>query len=264
MLPYLFHIYGPIYANSYGIAIAIAIMIFGYCIDQDPRRARFINSEQLNYLIIWSTLVGILGGRLLWIASNLPLSFYEMLEIWEGGFAVLGSLIAILIFVPIYLHQKKLVVWPLLDLAAIYAPLLQSIARIGCFLAGCCYGIPTDLFWGVVYTHPDVAVPTELQCIPIHPTQLYSSLLLFIIFLLMRYVFSKYMVKTGQLTAIYLMLASAERFLVDFWRADQEFFELVYLQFLSLHQWIALCIFICATLLLIHQSNPSKIKKFVE
>lgn len=243
------------YANCYGIAIAVGILFFAYLVNKDPRRAKILKSEQLNSLILWGTMVGIIGGRLLWIASNWPLSLYDALEVWEGGFAVLGSIIAILLFLPSYLRQNQIPIFPLLDLASIYAPLLQSIARIGCFLAGCCYGMPTNYWWGIIYTHPDVAVPLELKYIPIHPTQLYSSLILFLVFILMRYFFSKYLVKPGQLLAIYLMLSSLERFVVDFWRADQEFFDLNYLLFLSIHQWIALMIFSVAALLLWRQSN---------
>ena len=255
MLPYLFQIYGPMYANCYGIAIATGIMVFAYFVNQDPRRAKILSSEQLNTMILWGTLVGVIGGRLLWVASNWPMSCYEALELWEGGFAVLGSIIAILLFLPAYLRKNQIAIFPLLDLAAIYAPLLQSIARIGCFLAGCCYGMPTNLGWGVIYTHPDVAVPLELRYLPIHPTQLYSSLILFVIFLLMHHVFSKYVTKPGQLLAIYLMLSSLERFLVDFWRADQEFFDLEYLQILAIHQWVAFGIFTSALTLFIYQNN---------
>lgn len=243
------------YANCYGIAIAVGIITFAYFVNQDPRRANILSSDQLNSLILWGTLIGILGARLLWVTSNWPMPFHEIFELWEGGFAVLGSIIGILLFLPFYLKKHQIPVFPLLDLAAIYTPLLQSIARVGCFLAGCCYGMPTNLDWGVIYTHPDVAVPMELRYIPIHPTQLYSAILLFVIFLLIHNIFSKYFTKPGQLITVYLMLSSTERFLVDFWRADQEFFDAKYLQILSFHQWIALAIFTSAALLFIRQTK---------
>ena len=254
MLPYLFQIYGPLYANCYGIAIAIAILVFTSLVNKDPRRAKIISSNMLQNTILLGTLVGIAGGRFLWVIGNWPLSFYEIIEIWEGGFAVLGAIIAIMAVLPFYLHKIKVPIFALLDLASIYAPLLQAISRLGCFLAGCCYGIPTNSKWGVVYTHPDVAVPLELKYIPIHPTQLYSSFILFIIFLLMYYFFRKHRTKPGQLIAIYLALSATERFVVDFWRADQEFLDAKYLQFFSLHQWVSLLIFTCAILLFTIQS----------
>lgn len=258
MLPYLFHIYGPFYANCYGLAICLGILIFTYLVDHDPRRAKIISSTQLQNLILWGTVVGVVGGRILWAASNLPMSWYDLIEIWEGGLSVLGAVIAILLFATVYLKQKKIPVLPLLDLVAIYAPLLQAISRIGCLMAGCCYGWPTNLFWGVTYTHPDSAVPPALRNVSLHPTQLYSALILLVIFLLMHNLISKYFKKPGQLIAIYLMLSAFERFLVDFWRADQEIINLPILQNLGLQQLIALIIFSGALVLFVKQSKKSK------
>jgi len=254
MIPYLFQIYGPFYANCYGMAIFLGILIFTYLVNQDPKRSKLVTSAQLQNLILWGTLVGILGGRALWVAGNWPVSWYDIIEIWEGGLSVLGAIIAILCFAAIYLKRAKVPVLPLLDLIAIYAPLLQAISRIGCFMAGCCYGKITGAFWGVIYTHPDSAVPNSLKHIAIHPTQLYSALILFMIFLLMHNLISKYFKKPGQLIAIYLMLSSLERFLVDFWRADQEIINLPVLRALGLQQWIALGIFGCALILFVRQS----------
>ncbi len=255
MLPYLFHIYGPIYANCYGIAIAIGILVFNYLVSHDPRRAQIIKLNILQNTILWGTLVGIMGGRALWIASNLPMSLYDMIEIWNGGLSVLGAIIAILMFLPFYLRAQKVPVWKLLDLIAIYAPLLQAISRLGCFMAGCCYGLPTGTNWGIIYTHPDVAVPSEFKNIALHPTQIYSAIVLFVIFLLMHNLISKYFKKPGQLIAIYLMLSSLERFLIDFWRADQEFCNLKALQLFALHQWICIGIFTSALGLFIYKSK---------
>lgn len=247
MIPYLFHIYGPFYANFYGMAVGISILIFTYLVNHDPRRSKLITSDKLQKLILWGTLVGVIGGRLLWAASNLPISWYELFEIWQGGLSVLGSIIAILLFAAIYLKQQNIPVLPMLDLVAIYAPLLQAIARLGCFMAGCCYGLPTNHWWGVRYTHPDIYIPSELKCLKLHPTQIYSALILFIVFLLMYNLISKYFKKPGQLIAIYLMLSSLERFLVDYLRADQEFCMAIS-KLLSIHQMIALGTFVIAGL----------------
>lgn len=259
MIPYLFQIYGPIYANSYGLMICLGILIFTYLINQDPRRKNLITSDKLQNLILLSTLVGIIGGRALWALSNWPMPAYDLLAVWEGGLSVLGAIIAILLFLPIYLKNKHIPVLPLLDLVAIYAPLLQAISRLGCFLAGCCYGLPTNFSWGVIYTHPDTAVPNNLKNIALHPAQLYSALILFVIFLLMHNLISKYFKQPGQLIAIYLMLSSLERFLVDFVRADQEFCQNPALKALALHQWICLGIFSYALGLFIYQSKQVKI-----
>jgi phosphatidylglycerol:prolipoprotein diacylglycerol transferase len=263
MIPYLFHLYGPIYVNCYGLMIAIGILVFSYFLLKNPKTNLLIGEEALLDTILLSTIVGIIGGRILWVFSNWPIGFYEIIAIWDGGLSVLGSIIAILSVMPIYFKKKSIKTLELLDLAAIYAPLLQAISRVGCFLAGCCYGLPTKCLLGIKYTHPDVAIPNELKNIAIHPTQLYSALVLFIIFLMMHYLFSKYFKKPGQLISIYLMLSALERFLVDFWRGDKEFLRSQNLYFsninyLTIHQWLALIIFIGGLLLFLKKSKTNK------
>lgn len=255
MIPYLFQIYGPIYANCYGIAIALGIMLFTFCLNKDPRRALLVRSEQLQNIVILSILVGIIGGRLLWILSNWPMPWRETLEVWEGGLSVLGAILAVILVMPAYLRYLKVPVLPLLDLAAIYAPLLQAVGRIGCFCAGCCYGLPTNLPWGIVYTHPDIHLPYKFCAI--HPTQLYSSLIFLTIFALMYWILQKHLTRPGQLISTYLILSSSERLIVDFWRADHECFSSPTWQVLSIHQWISLGIILASVIALFLASRKT-------
>ncbi len=224
MYPNLAHIYGPIYLNCYGLMIALGLLIFRYLLLKNPARSKILTTEQFDNILLISIPVAILGGRLLWAFGDWQelKSPLDILALWEPGYSVLGALLAILIFLPIYLKYQKISGLKLLDLAAIYTPLLHSISRFGCFLAGCCYGKVTDLPWGVIYTHPDVLVPEFLKFTKIHPTQLYSSIILLSIFCFMFFYAQKYFTKSGQLTGIYLILTGLERFTVDFFRADQE------------------------------------------
>jgi phosphatidylglycerol:prolipoprotein diacylglycerol transferase len=244
MIPVLFPIYGPFSINSYGVCIAIAIIVFTLLVLKYPVTLKLISEENFIKLVIYSTFAGIVGGRLLYLlleAENIYLSsFYK---IWHGGMSLLGGVIGVLFFAIFYLKRLKIPVLRMMDVIGIYASLLQAISRIGCFCAGCCYGIPTSCALGVRYTHPDSFVPFIYKNIKIHPTQLYSSLSLFIIFLLMRFVFSKILKKPGQLISLYIVLSSLERFLTDFWRGDRIFlpdFGFIF----SVHQIIALALLI--------------------
>jgi prolipoprotein diacylglyceryltransferase len=82
------------------------------------------------------------------------------------------------------MYKRELPMLPVYSLGAIYAPLIHGIARIGCFLIGCCHGCPTNAAWGITYTDPLSHAPLN---IPLHPTQLYSSLFYFALFFLLRY-----------------------------------------------------------------------------
>ena len=192
MYPNICQIYGPLYLNNYGLAIFIGILVFIKLASKNKRMAKLTSKENFINIVVYGTLVGVIGGRLLDVLNNYKnYTLYEALAFWEPGYSVLGSIISITIFLCWYLKKKNIPVLPFLDLVAIYAPLLQSISRIGCFLAGCCFGARTNLPWAVIYTHPDVATHAAYMFTPIHPTQLYSSGLLFLIFLIMLYLSKK-------------------------------------------------------------------------
>lgn len=222
MYPKILHIYGPLYINSYGFMIAIGFGLLIYNLYIHPKRKSLISDDAFFNLISWGLIVGIIGGRLLYIIMEPKVFSNNWIEAffpWEGGFSILGTILSLLIFLPLYLHIHKIKILEFLDLVSIYAPLMQAISRIGCFLAGCCYGKSSiyNLPWLVCYNNPECLAPLGIL---LHPTQLYSSLASFIIFLLMRYFFQSRLKKAGQMTFTYLMLEGIARFMVDFWRGD--------------------------------------------
>jgi len=235
----LLHICGPISINTYGTVIMVALLIFIWLLHKHPFKKKIFAHVDLIQVLTVGVLLGIVGGRILYLLSNLDTieSPIDLIDIWNGGFSVLGSVIVILFGLPIYLRLQHIPVIPFFDLIAIHAPLLQSISRLGCFFAGCCYGKPTELSWGVIYKKADTFAPMGEY---LHPTQLYSSVLLLIIFCIMYFFAQKRLKKPGQLIALYLLLISFERFIVDFLRNDQEFFGNHLLHLLSINQWICL------------------------
>jgi len=235
--PELLHIYGPFGIQAYGLFIMLAIITTVWFIRKDKRFTQ-LNLEPVYLNIIFvSILAGCFGGRLLEIVSE-PDTYphwYDWFALWQGGFSILGSILGIISIVPIYLKSINIPVLPTYDLVAIYAPLLQAIARLGCFTAGCCYGISTHNFLSVIYTNYKSFAP---HGIAIHPTQLYSSAILFIIFLFMYFIGQKVFKKTGQLFITYLIFVALERFITDFWRAER----IMITHSLSFHQLVALSI----------------------
>ncbi len=255
MIPKILHLYGPFYLNSYGFFIALSVLLFLWLGTRDPKRRALLSNDQFMSLILLGISSAIIGGRLLYIFANWNIldHFYELFEIWNGGFSVLGSILGILFTIPWYLHQQKLKTVPILDFIAVYAPLIQSISRIGCFFAGCCYGKTTASFLGIVYSHPLSAAP---QNSAVHHTQLYSSFALFCVFVLMYYLAHTINFKKGQLACLYLTLASVERFMLDFLRGDQEL--LMPDSIFSLNQWVALFIFIPSISCFLYRTDYTK------
>jgi len=225
MFPRLLHIYGPLWVHSYGTIIAIGFLVFLFITYRHPKRTLLISGEQYLDTLFLGLLAGIVGGRILFVISDWYYFWEHPLDSilpWVGGFTVLGSIIGILITIPPYLHYHKIPILPLLDLVSQFAPLLQAISRIGCLMAGCCYGIlaPT-IPWAITFTNPESTIPPYLLGLPLHPTQIYLSLASFGIFLFLYFFSHLFVSKAGQLTCIYLILESLSRFTIDFWRGDR-------------------------------------------
>jgi len=253
MYPRLIHIYGPVWIHSYGVVIALGFLMFLYLFYKDTKRCTIIQDDLFFNVVFIGLLAGIIGGRLITVVTDFEFFKDNLIEIfypWVGGFGLIGSILGVLITVPFYLKKHNVPIFPLLDRAAIYAPLIQAIARWGCFFAGCCHGKPAtaSTIFSVVFTNEDGLAPLN---IPLHATQIYSSFASFIIFLFMFFLFQKVVFKRGQLLFIYLMLESLSRFSIDFFRGDRTFLKNEYLikvftNWFSTSQLIALIVLIFA------------------
>ena len=205
---------GPFTIFSYGVMMALAVLICSFLLSRDFRRLK--KSEDFVFdFVFWIVVGGITGARLFYIVLNPDYFRDDLLETiriqngglaWQGGFA--GAVLTGLFLI----RKNFLPLWETLDLAAPYIALGQSIGRIGCFLNGCCYG--KEVSWGIYF---------PVYHARLHPTQLYESASLLMIFLILK----RYQAvgrsagkPAGRVFILYLVLASLERFIVEFFRAD--------------------------------------------
>ncbi len=218
MFPILLKI-GPLTLHTYGLLVAVGFLV-GYYLARrrfEHKGLPLVFFDQLIFVIMVS---GILGARLFFIlletpASLLsdPLSFFR---IWEGGLVYFGGFIGAFVGIAIYSYIKELSLLGILDALAVPLLLSHAIGRLGCFAAGCCYGLPTDSILGVVFSDPEALAPLGVR---LHPTQLYSALGDFLLFLgLLK--LEKKVVTRGVLFASYLMSYGGFRFLIEFIRND--------------------------------------------
>src|SRR5204863_1127444 len=121
-----------------------------------------------------------------------------------------------------YLRKTKL---PALQAADVFAPAIavgHGIGRIGCFMAGCCWGVQCDRAWAVTFTSPEahdlVGVPLG---VPLHPTQLYEAIAEAVIFLILYRRIAKPH-RPGAIIGLYLALYATVRFFDDFLRDPQQ------------------------------------------
>ena len=214
------HIFGPFFLHIYGALIALGVIAFLVAFRFDSERKKLLSMDQVCTLVALSIVTGVLGGKLLYLAECVRecSSLRELFSFWNAGFSVLGAFIAVPLSISWYLHRHHLPIIPSFDRAVIYVPLTFAISRLGCFFAGCCYGIPTSCFTAVTYTDPDSLAPLYES---LHPTQLYSAGLEFLLFIIMFTIGQKKLKKTGQLFGMYFVLMGIERFAVDFLRGDR-------------------------------------------
>jgi len=185
MHPILVHIptpWGELPLYSYSVMVVVAYFAgTAYAYFEAKRLGE--NPEKVLDLSFYFFLAGILGARLLEVIVNWPRfasSPLDIFKIWEGGLTYYGGFIASIIASLVFIRYHKLPLRKWADLLAPVAMIALGFGRIGCFLNGCCYGRPAPhLPWAV--TFPPGRLPAPLDGLPLHPTQLYESLIAFVI-----------------------------------------------------------------------------------
>ncbi len=210
---------GPVTLHTYGLFVAIGFFV-GLMIAVRLGKIEGISAQQIMDMGFVIILSSIIGSRALYVLINA--SYYrksplDILKIWEGGLVFSGGVIGVVLTMVWYIKKHNLSLGKIADLWAPAAAIGQAFGRIGCFMAGCCYGKPTDLEWGVVFTHPNsLARPLN---VPLHPTQIYSSISGFIILIILLFLYSKRKFE-GQVFLWFLILHSTARLAIERFRGD--------------------------------------------
>ena len=235
---------------SYGLLIFLgAITASYYLVTQLRLRFNLKTDESLN-LVIGIIIAAIIGGKV-FLYFESP-SFYNQNPgalFSNAGFVFYGSLIFALGVVWLFIRKYKLATWPFLDIIAVTTLIVHAFGRVGCFLAGCCHGLPYDGLFSVVFSDPNcVAEPLNT---PLHPTQLYSAFMLLFI-LLILFIVKRFQRFDGELFLLYLMLYSVGRSVIEEFRGDEER-GFIFDGFLSHSQFIASILFLIALFLFINK-----------
>jgi phosphatidylglycerol:prolipoprotein diacylglycerol transferase len=194
---------------SWGLMVAIAFFI-GIVIAAKEAERKNIKKSKIydiaTYIII-GAIIGSRAGHIIFNPEAIQ-TFLDFFKIWQGGMSFHGGFIGALLFSVFYIKKNKMNFWKITDVIAPSIPLAQAIGRIGCFLRGCCYGIPTTLPWGIEYLN-------EVR----HPTQIYSSIALLGIFFFLSKQKNKKRFD-GSLFLTYIAIYSVFRFFIEFIRAE--------------------------------------------
>jgi len=240
----LFHI-GPVPIRAYGLMLWIALVVGLIRTIRASKRAG-VKSEHVIDIALYGLLAGVVSAHITSILLDLP--FYwrdpsEILGLWSGilsssgglrGLSFHGGLVGALGAAYLYARRKGISFLGVVDLCTPGLALGYGIVRIGCFLNGCCYGVPTNLPWGIRF-QPDPGSPWLTA--PSHPTQLYGTLASIVIFAALVRVERRRRF-AGQVFFSYLAMYSVYRFLIEFLRkgvtAEVAFAGLTQAQLVSL------------------------------
>jgi len=229
--PFVIHSYGLMVALAYIVAIAISLYF---------AKKEDIHPETIFDLALWLIVSGIIGARFFYVIGQWDIyraNPIEILMIQNGGLVILGGFLFNLAAVYYFAKLKNINLLKLFDVIAPGAAIGIAIGRVGCFLNGCCFGLPTNMPWGINFPFGALAhsyYPHE----HIHPTQLYSVLLMLLVFLLVTFVIYPRKKFDGQVFYWWLILYSIYRFAVEFFR-----YSPMHWLYLTPSQWVVIGLF---------------------
>jgi phosphatidylglycerol:prolipoprotein diacylglycerol transferase len=216
MRPILWTI-GSLTISSYSFMSAIGFLVAVFIAILRAKKVG-IWTKSIIDLSLYVFIGGLIGARLFHKLQHFGSynSISDALNIMEGGFAYYGGFISAFLIGVIYLKVSNLSIAQIADIVAPSLAIGEGIGRIGCFMAGCCFGKPTDSMFGVSYPQNSL-VWTLIGSQKVHPTQIYSAIALFCIFRILMAI-QKYTTFRGQLFLMFLLIHSVFRFSIDFLR----------------------------------------------
>jgi len=218
MFPSIFHL-GPVTLHSYGLLVAIGFLL-GLNVMKKTLAPLGLQGETVDRLSVQILLAGLVGARIMFFAVDGfaglrqdPMAFFR---IWEGGLAFYGGVGVALVAIAIFARRRKIAFLRLSDALVPAILIAHSLGRLGCLMAGCCYGRPATPWPGITFTHPESLAPRFVSLLPTQPLE---AGLLFALFLVAMMIFRRG-APTGLLSAFYLCGYAVLRFFMEYLRGD--------------------------------------------
>lgn len=248
MLPYL-TILGRTFP-TYSL-LGIAGVLLGMLVAALRCKRFHLSAEDCIYIYVMGVVGALIGAKLLYLLPLLPQMLAEIELLWEdpaaffaryisSGMVFYGGFLGGILGAWLEARWFRLKLRDFFPVLVPVLPLVHGIGRIGCFCAGCCYGVETEGPWGVMFSHA-VAAPNGVLLLPV---QLWECGAELVIFLLLLW-YSGREVRTGGILRLYMLTYAPERFVLEFFRGD-----LVRGMYgpLSTSQWISLAVAAAAVL----------------
>ncbi|MCE5245384.1 prolipoprotein diacylglyceryl transferase [bacterium] len=216
---------GFIQVPTYGIFLSTAILV-GWMLFLRLAKRDGIDGDKAGAAAFWALVAGVVGGKVGLILVDLPIYLSQPQEIFTVGFLRAAGVVwtAVLAGAAAFAwtaRRGKLPMGRLVDAAALPVPICQAIGRIGCLMAGCCYGGRCDLPWGIVYESQEAHLRTGVPLgVSLHPAPMYEALWSLAVVLPLLVLVRRRRRAPGEVVLAYFGLYALGRFVVEFFRGD--------------------------------------------
>ena len=242
----------PIKIFGYGTMLTVAFLAAMYLAAWRAKREK-LNPEIMWDVAFWVIVGGVLGARLFYVwqywGTRIK-TFWQIFQVWKGGIVLYGSIMGGTLAFFLYWFSRRFPLRPMLDAVAPSLALGIAIGRLGCFLNGCCYGDLCNLPWAVRFPAPTSPWADHVDhglldantawSLPIHPTQLYSTIDGVILALLLS-AYYPLRRRDGEVMALLMVTYPISRVLIEYLRSD----EGIYFARMTISQNISILVFLC-------------------
>ena len=210
---------GPLPIHTYGFLIALGFIVATQVMQFNAKRSG-IDADKIQDLIFFGLVIGFIGARFVFVLTRF--SYFmdnplDIFKVWEGGLVFYGGPLFTIPFIVWFARKHKFPIWKTLDCLTPGLVVAHAFGRLGCLAAGCCYGRPTGTDYGIVLNSE--LVDPALRGIHLHPTQIYESVSLFILFAGLMVLFKRRRFD-GQVALVYLMTYPIIRSIIEIYRGD--------------------------------------------
>jgi phosphatidylglycerol:prolipoprotein diacylglycerol transferase len=223
MHPILFDL-GPATIYTYGVLLAAAYLL-GLKLAMVRADRRGLDQARVLDLGIYIIISALVGAKLLLVITDFRTYISdpsELISLARSGGVFYGGLILAVTVALVYIRKVGLPLWTTTDVFAPGIALGHVVGRFGCLFAGCCFGKPTTLPWGITFTDPFAAtnVGTPLG-VALHPTQIYEAGAEALILAVLLMTERKGRGFAGRTFWLYMLLYAISRFVIEFYRGDE-------------------------------------------
>ncbi len=217
MYPILLEL-GPIKIAGYGTMIAIGFILAVFMAEKRAEK-KGLNKELIFWLGMTCIISGFIGAKLMFYIVEIEYYMEDLRRLldFNAGFVVYGGIIVGILAGWLFCKVKQLEFGRYFDIVMPSVALAQAFGRIGCFLAGCCYGKKTNSFIGIAF-HDSMFAPNNVKMIP---TQLFSSAALFVLVIILVKFADNPHRRPYKVAGLYMILYSIGRFIIEFFRGDE-------------------------------------------